>query len=257
MADSVTQFYDDLSADFHLLLEDWPKSVRWQGEVLDRLIREQLGAASLAVLDCCCGIGTQAIGLALHGHRVQGTDISTAAVQRGVREAASFGVSVPFAVADVRTLADQVAGSFDVVLACDNALPHLLTDEDLVRGVRGMAAKLRPGGLFLASIRDYDAFVRERAPLTPARLLSGPPCRRVIFQVWDWAPDGHSYRVQQFIVRETEAGWQTAYFATDYRALLRAEMDHALRQAELDEIRWHMPQESAYYQPIVTARKRA
>jgi hypothetical protein len=46
--------------------------------------------------------------LALLGHRVYATDLGPAAVERAAREAATFGVSVTFGVADVRTLAEQV-----------------------------------------------------------------------------------------------------------------------------------------------------
>jgi SAM-dependent methyltransferase len=221
--------------------------------VLDRLLRGLLVDRPLAVLDCCCGIGTQAIGLALLGHRVHATDLSSEAVGRAAREAATFGVQVTFGVADVRTLAEQVEGAFDAVIACDNSLPHLLADDDLRQGVAGMAAGLRPGGLFLATIRDYDALAKERPAATPVRVLAGPP-RRVAFQVWDWSADGRSYRVHQFILKE-EGGWQTTHHAGQYRALLRDELAGALRQAGLIEVRWLEPNESSYYQPVVIARK--
>ena len=79
-------------------------------------------------------------------------------------------------------------------------------------------AKLRPGGLFLASTRDYDALVRERAPATLPLVLDGPDGRRVVFQVWDWHADGRAYRLHQFILRDTAAGWQTGHYTTEYRA---------------------------------------
>jgi SAM-dependent methyltransferase len=255
MASSVVQFYDRLSDDYHLLFEDWAQSARSQGEILDRLLRDRLGGGPLSVLDCCCGIGTQALGLALRGHRVHATDLSAAAVARAAREAAALGVPATFGVADVRSLAEQMAGTFDVVLACDNALPHLLTDEDLARGVRNMAAKLRPGGLFLASTRDYDALVQARPRATPVRVHGGPPCRRAVFQLWDWAADGRSYHMHLFLLQDTAAGWQAAWYATDYRALLRAEFSAALAAAGLAEVDWQTPEESGFYQPLVTARK--
>jgi SAM-dependent methyltransferase len=255
MDSSVATFYAGLSGEYHLLFEDWQRSVRSQGATLDRMIREQLGDQTHAVLDCCCGIGTQAIGLALLGHRVQGTDLSPEAVARAGREAAAMGVSIPFAVADVRSLAESVPGVFDVVLACDNALPHLVEDADLRQGIRGMAHKLRPGGLFLASTRDYDALVQQRSPNTPPRITPGPPFRRVVFQVWDWSADGRTYRVHQFILKDTEAGWEMFHQDTIYRALLRDEFADALRSVGLTDVRWHMPQECGYYQPVVTARK--
>jgi SAM-dependent methyltransferase len=188
MTESVLQFYDRLSGDFHLLFEDWKQTVRSQGEVLDRLLRSQFEQPPSSVLDCCCGIGTQAIALALRGYQVQATDLSASAVDRARREAEAFGVSITFGVADVRGLTEKVAGTFDVVLACDNALPHLLDDQDLQQAVDNMAAKIRPGGLFLASIRDYDQLVRERQRATPVRVFDDPGERRLVFQVWTGRP---------------------------------------------------------------------
>jgi methylase of polypeptide subunit release factors len=84
----VSRFYDELAADYHLVYADWDASIVRQGESLDRLIY----ARRASVLDCACGIGTQAIGLALRGHRVTGSDISPAAVGRVTREAERRGV---------------------------------------------------------------------------------------------------------------------------------------------------------------------
>jgi len=255
MNDSVLDFYDQLTSDYHLLFADWHKSVLWQSEVLDLLIRAEMGDPPHQVLDCTCGIGTQALGLAQRGYRVHGTDLSPQAIERALREAQALGVSATFAIADVRTLPAQVEGTFDVVLSCDNALPHLLSDDDLERAARGMAAKLRSGGLLLASIRDYDALARERAPSTLPRVIDNAHGRRIVFQVWDWSPDGRSYQVHQFIIQGAGKDWQTRHYTTEYRALLRDEFSAILQAGGLTKVRWLMPQESGYYQSIVTARK--
>ncbi|MEU0565975.1 methyltransferase domain-containing protein [Nonomuraea sp. NPDC005983] len=90
---SVARFYDQLAADYHLIYADWDSAVERQGKALDAVIRSALGAESAAVLDCACGIGTQAVGVALLGHRVTGTDISPAAAERAGREATSKAAS--------------------------------------------------------------------------------------------------------------------------------------------------------------------
>src|SRR5215211_3501045 len=120
MADELRSFYDDLADDYHLVLADWNRSIVWQSEVLDRLIGDELGAERLSILDCACGIGTQAIGLARRGHRVHATDLSPRSVERARREASRRGASLTFGVADLRTLATQIEDTFDVVLAFDN-----------------------------------------------------------------------------------------------------------------------------------------
>jgi glycine/sarcosine N-methyltransferase len=89
MPDSaVAEFYDALADDHHLIYADRDASLRRQGAALDAL----MDRGRAAVLDCSCGIGTQAIGLALHGHHVTGTDLSPRAAARAAREAGRRGV---------------------------------------------------------------------------------------------------------------------------------------------------------------------
>ena len=245
-------FYDELAEDYDALHADWPSSVRSQGETLDRLIRGELGDAPQRVLDCACGIGTQAIGLALRGHDVLATDLSPGAVERAAREAAAMGATLRTGVADFTRLTEQVAGTFDCVLACDNSVAHLHADSDLAGFAAGVRAKLEPGGLALVSLRDYAPLVAERAPGHPVRVGPGT----ISFQVWEWDDDGRSYELAQFTLRGEGERWKTACRRTRLRALLREELCGALSGAGLAEVRWRAPGETGYYQPIVTGRVR-
>src|SRR5215468_9252965 len=88
-SDEALAFYDQLAAQFHLVYGDWRgRAVPHQGAVFDAVLRAALGPGPFTVLDCACGIGTQAIGLALLGHQVHATDLSPRAVDRAAREAA-------------------------------------------------------------------------------------------------------------------------------------------------------------------------
>jgi glycine/sarcosine N-methyltransferase len=254
MPDSVTGFYDGLAEEYHLLFADWDASVRRQGQILDTLIAGQLGPPPRRVLDCSCGIGTQAIGLAGRGYQVHGTDISPAAVERARREAARLGVEITAEVADLRAL-ESVVGTYDVVLSCDNALPHLLTDDDLHRTAVGMWSKLRPGGLLVVSIRDYDDLIAQKPRADLPRVFDRPDGRQISFQVWDWAPDAPTYTVSQFIVREHDGGWQTHHEATVYRALQRAELTEIMGAAGFRDLEWRLPEATGYYQPILLGQK--
>jgi glycine/sarcosine N-methyltransferase len=120
-----------------------------------------------------------------------------------------------------------------------------------------MFAKLRPGGLFLASIRDYDRLVQERPHGEGPRVIDDIRGRRIAFQVWDWTDDGSSYRLHQFLLQQDGAAWHTDHFSIIYRALRPPDLVAALRQAgfALAGIHWHEPEESGFFQPIVTARK--
>lgn len=251
----VSNFYDAMADDYHLIFADWVGSVERQSHVLDKLIRDHLPekVAPVRVLDCACGIGTQALGLAKRGYSVHATDISAAEIERAKAEAQNMQVALTFGVADMQTVTQQIDEQFDVVLAFDNALPHLLTDEALAQAARELFAVTKPNGIFMASIRDYDALLAERPQITSERVMGSGENRRVTLQVWDWYDD--TYDVTQFIlVRETDA-WQMRHYTTHYRALKREMLSSALSGAGFSNVVWLMPETSGFYQPVVVAKR--
>ena len=258
MPNDALQFYQQLAQDYHLIYADWTNAIERQGTALDRLIRARLDTGAdqpaLNLLDCSCGIGTQAIGLAARGYTVHATDLSPAAVERAAREASAQDIPLTVGVADMRCLARQVEGTFDIVLSCDNALPHLLSDNDLRSAAHNMRAKLADGGLLLISIRDYDHLTLDKPRATQPKVFDSDVERRIVFQVWDWTENEQTYTVSLFILRNRGDAWTTAHYATTYRALLRSELSAILGHGAFTDIQWHMPQDTGYYQPVVTAR---
>ena len=174
-----TGFYDGLAERYHLIFMDWAASRERQGGILDGLIRAALGEGSKEVLDASCGIGTQALGLAARGHRVFASDISPASIARAEHEATAAGLKLAgSAVADMRTLSEQISQRFDMVLSCDNALPHLLKDSELAAAAHHLHTVLNPGGLLIATIRDYDAIEPKPGAAVPTEMRA-PRRRRV------------------------------------------------------------------------------
>jgi len=256
MTQSVIEFYDRLSPLFSDNMGyDWKEGVRWEGEWLDRFLADQLEyPGPWSVLDCSCGTGTQAIGLALQGHRVHGTDLSPMSIENAKQESVELGVDVTFGVADFRKLDETVSDTFDAVISCDNSFAHCLSDDDLAAALTSIKSRLNPGGLLLVSIRDYDALTAEKLVFNSKHVQDRPDGRRVAFQVWDWASDGSRYRVHQFLLKENDDGYELNHFEIELRALLRDEIMEAVQGAGYEEARWHDPEENGYYQPIITAR---
>lgn len=279
MESTVLQFYDQLAGEYHLMFADWTEEVTRQGETLARIIQSHLGEANLgtpmpSVLDCACGIGTQAIGLAKQGYRVHATDLSPGAVARARQEASAFGVNLTFDVVDFRALANKVSDTFDIVLCGDNSLSHLQEDDELYLAACQMRARLKPGGLLLASIRDYDRLLnptdagtadpglpgqrgtqmQQKPRGTMPQVFDDKDGRRIVFQIWDWADDGRSYAIHQYFVHETQAGIQTTHHVSRFRALQRHELSAILTRAGFADIQWQLPAQSGFYQPLVSAR---
>ncbi|MDE2736203.1 MAG: class I SAM-dependent methyltransferase [Gemmatimonadota bacterium] len=253
MSESVERFYDDLAADYHCVYADWESGIERQASVLDQLIQCESSASVPVVLDCSCGIGTQAIGLAQRGYNVFASDLSPRAVARAESEAAKRGLNVRFAVADIRELECAFDRQFDVVISCDNSLPHLLTDEDLTLALRNIRHVLTDKGLFVASIRDYDRLLAEK----PSYVVMNPGGTHeeevIVFQIWDWSKESDTYLLRLFIMNQVASDWRVKEIRTRYRAMRRNELTAALESAGFAKVTWHGPEQSGYFQPVVTA----
>ena len=138
------------------------------------------------MLDAAVGIGTQALGLLALGFRVTGADLSPGAVARARREAAARRLPLRSLVADFRGLPVR-SGSIDIVLACDNALPHLESETEIRDALAECLRCVRHGGGCVISLRDYGEppppGTVEAQPYSP-RTWQGR--RYHVRQVWTW-----------------------------------------------------------------------
>ncbi len=241
--------YDDLAADYDRIFPDWRESSRRQGAALDRLVTSELGPGSRRVLDCAAGIGTQALGLAGLGHRVAATDISGAALRRATTTGGLAGA----AVADMRRLPFADA-SFDVVVCADNSLPHLLTAADVAAALLEMRRVAVPGGLVLVSTRDYDELRRSRPAVTPVQVSRDDERLTTTFQLWTWHDDGERYDYEHLMLSGDSTGWRVGHRTGTYWALTRAELSALASDAGLVGVRWLLPAQSAFFQPLLLAR---
>lgn len=252
MAERILSFYEPLADHYHLIFDDWNKTIQRQAGILSPLLIANLQSSSLKILDCACGIGTQALGFAGLGHQVVASDLSPAAVNRAKREAEKRGLEISFHVSDMCALTEVKEGDFDVVAALDNALPHLTVNQ-LNHAVVAMSSKLKANGLFIASIRDYDSLILQRPVMQEPAFYGGEGDRRIVHQVWDWI-DEASYTLHLYITAQSGQTWTAHHFISEYRCLLREELSTALQNAGFREIQWLMPAESDFYQPLVLAR---
>ena len=154
MTERVKTFYDELASNYHLIFEDWEVSIKRQAAVLGSVLERELSSTNLRILDCACGIGTQTVGLASSGYRVTACDLSSAAVKRMCAEASQRRLAVQGFVADLLDLTTIPGVDFDAAICMDNALPHLDGQDQVAQAATQIRRKLRPGGLFVASIRD-------------------------------------------------------------------------------------------------------
>ena len=252
VADITQNFYNSMASQYDKFYLDWQSTTREEAAFLRELFQRSGFDASARILDCACGIGTQAIGLAALGYDVTGSDISAGELAEARKRAEENGVSICFRRADFRALSEVFSERFDIIIAMDNALPHMLTAADLEKAIRSIVGQLRDGGLFVASIRDYDRMLQEKPAHSAPYVHKTESGRRVLFQTWDWV--GENYRFIQYII-DDGASLQVSKFACEYRAVRREEISRLLCACGCREVRWEFPETTGFYQPIVIARK--
>lgn len=246
-------FYDDLAPLYHLIFPNWNNSIQRQGEQLDRLIQAEW-PGHRTVLDVSCGIGTQILALAGRGYSIVGSDVSGKEIERARREAKLRGLAVDFTVGDMRSAHDVHGTGFDVVISCDNSVPHLLTDDDLLLAFQQFFACVRPGGGCLISVRDYDKEERGSNLVKHygARIEDGK--RYVMFQVWDF--QGDHYDLSFFVVEDDMASGQvkTHTMRSRYYAVSVERLCQLMCKAGFDGVK---RLDEGFYQPVLVGTRPA
>ena len=248
---STEDFYDALAPFYHLIYPDWEASVARQGAALDAVIRAELGDGARTVLDVAAGIGTQSLGLAALGHGVTASDLSSGAVRRLRDEAARRGLAIDARPGDMRGVWDAHGRAFDVVLCADNALPHLLADDDILHALREFRRCTAPGGICLVSIRDYGTIDLQAQRVHPHGVREADGARWVLLQVWD--PDPPLYETSFYVIEDRGPdGVETRVMRAVYYALPVPRLMELMREAGFDDVR---RLDGAFFQPLVVGRR--
>jgi ubiquinone/menaquinone biosynthesis C-methylase UbiE len=194
-------FYDDLSPYYKLIYLDWEASIQRQASALNGVICEFFVQDGLSIWDVACGIGTQSIGLAALGYQVTASDLSSSEIEIAKSETAHRGLKIDYFVSDMRFL-DCSREPVDLLIACDNAIPHLLNNTEILETFKGFYKVIKKGGGCIISVRDYAMMDRtERQKMVPRTLHKTDTGQIVMFDVW--ALDGDIYEITTYIIEDT------------------------------------------------------
>jgi SAM-dependent methyltransferase len=248
----MTNFYDQLAPFYHIIYGDWNAAIARQATQLSNIIREHWGEQVQNILDVSCGIGTQAIGLATQGYTVTASDLSAQAIDRAQREAQQRSLEISFSVCDMRAVYRHHQAQFDVVLSCDNSIPHLLNDVEILTALQQMYACTRPGGGCLLTIRDYDKEPRGTGIVKPYGIREAADKRYLVFQVWDFS--GETYDLSMYFVEDDRPSntANTTVLRSRYYAL---SPNHLIKLMEQVGYRSVTRLDDQFFQPIVIGTK--
>ena len=248
----IQTFYDNLASHYDKLFLDWQATTKEQATILHKLFKQNGFDNTANILDCACGIGTQALGLAKLGYNITASDIIDGEIAEAKIRAKNAKVNISFQNADFCELSKVFAQKFDIIIAMDNALPHMLSHNDLERAIKSIANQIAKSGIFVGSIRDYDSILNEKPPYSPPYIHKTDNGKRVSFQTWDWNEE--NYKLTQYIIEDCEK-LTVNKFECEYRATRRQELTDLFIANGCKNVVWLIPEETGFYQPIIVAKK--
>ncbi len=160
------------------------------------------------VLDCACGTGQLAVGLASLGLDVVAADASAGMVRRTEQLAHQQGVSLRALRASWDELPDHLEDStFDLVLCVGNSLGHAEGAAGRLTALRAMSRLLTPGGRLVLTSRNWE-LVRSAGSRVDVRdrLIRRNDRDAVVSYYWRIKQQWEEEHFLEIVVAEIEPG---------------------------------------------------
>jgi ubiquinone/menaquinone biosynthesis C-methylase UbiE len=180
----VAAIYDEMASVFDYEVEDWEAAMKTYVEYIKPILVEN---HVKTLIDCSCGTGIQAIGLAREGFRVTASDISEEMIRAASKNASKHGVDIEFVQSSFLDLKTNFSRKFDAVISMGNAFSHMLTDQDAVEALKNMRSLLRDdNGLCLCDIWNYVTLCAKKKRFIPLVMKDDA----IVLQVRDFFDPG-------------------------------------------------------------------
>ncbi len=111
------------------------------------------------ILDVACGTFALDLALVRRGYHVTGRDLSEDLLRVARRNLMESGRTVDLAKGDMRTL--RLGQTYDTILCLGTAFNYLETQEDVQKALRTFRRHLRPNGLLIVDLTNFDAWIRH------------------------------------------------------------------------------------------------
>jgi SAM-dependent methyltransferase len=247
----TNQFYNKLSPYYHLIYENWESSTRNQAKHIQAIIHKYFGRSTNSILDVSCGIGTQSLGLSELGYSITASDLSANAISRAKIEAINRKLNVKFSVADMRNVWKHHQKEYDIVISCDNSIPHLLNDKDILRAFQQFYKCTKIGGGCIITVRDYDSVNKKESQFKPYGIHKSHNGNIVLFQIWEFKGDKYllsMYRLEDNGKSKPRISvLRTQYYAVSIKTLL-----NLMKRAGFSSVK---RLDNVFYQPVLIGKK--
>ena len=249
---SYEEIYDDWSDAYVRMYPSADHVVEETKNSIGRFLQKQLPSGR--VLEVGCGIGLVSAGLCELGYDVTGIDISGDSLKKAEKFSASRRLPVNFKKADLFSF--DSAKKFDAVVAVASLIGHFEKKKVQEQALRRMAGLLRPGGIILIGVHDYERLLREEPDhsVEPVSWVRHQEGFTLYFRTREWhgTPRSRIHKTTYYLILD---GNRMVFYPMVSRAITRREIVEVVASAGFADLRWLMPDMTGYYQPIFMAQK--
>jgi ubiquinone/menaquinone biosynthesis C-methylase UbiE len=200
------------------------------------LLAQQGIAPGARLLDAGCGTGGYALALAQRGYDVTGLDLSVPLLREAQERAHHARVSCALVCGNLLRL--PFAPHYDGVL-CRGVLNDLLDTPSRQQVFCAFARVLRPGGVLLLDVRDWDTTVaRKQQQPVSAQTVVTPRGTLTFRSVTTLDPRQHQLHVAERHTLTTADGDTVATYDFAMRCWTREELQQHLTHAGFRAIRY-------------------
>lgn len=243
---SISSHYDDWYS------QGWAISAEKQGDALQKLIEAEGLKIPLRALDLACGIGTQSYGLARHGHKVTGLDISPGQLAEAERRTADkTGLKLDWQLGNAETPSTTVTGPFDLIFSFGNSFPLLGSRYAVLNGLKEAYNLLSDGGQVWISMRDHAGLRQTKPYVTASGAFKNGEREGVWLETAEWLDDGMHYKSHIIFVLTAPKAERIHYPFPPLVALTKDEMLDLMAEAGFKNTAfWPQEQNPAFSFPI-------
>jgi glycine/sarcosine N-methyltransferase len=174
--DDVRRFYDDLAPSYDRMT-DFQGRLGRDTPLFEALVRK---FSIRSALDAGCGTGFHSILLARVGVDVTAIDLSSEMVRRAAENAERAGVTIrayQSSFSEIGGPAPAATGGtppparrpFDALFCLGNTLAHMEDDAALDESLGNFRKVLKPGGVLLVQVLNYEKILAERKEVLGVR----------------------------------------------------------------------------------------
>jgi SAM-dependent methyltransferase len=241
---------------YNTFSEDYDRFVNWDSRLAYEmpLIEKQIQFLQsqvnrhLDILDTACGTGMHAIQLAKVGHRVSAADLFPEMIAKSKHNASTAGIQVNFKTAGLGEMS-AVFGTdqFDLLLCLGNSLPHLTTEQDLIKSLQDFAAVLRPGGMLFIQNRNFDAVMQRQERWMEPQIFQAEGEEWIFQRFYDFLTNGLIRFNIVTLIHKLNSDWKSSVNSTILRPQLSTELVYHLGQVGFKEIRTFGSMQEEYF----------